>query len=109
MKEDEGRSAPHLLTQGSDVQDGLEEFRVPVVVFTTVRAVDFTDAAFVASAAVRQSLRKQSIDEVFTVVQMDHSKGPIRVRVHAAMEVGIAGGNGYLWTAATSKAYREYP
>jgi hypothetical protein len=109
VNEVEGRSAPDLLAQVDETPDGLEEFRVPVVVFTTVRAVDFTDAAFVASAAIRQVLRKSSVNEVHTVVQLSHSKGPIDVRVHAAMEAGIAGGNGYLWTAATSKAYREYP
>lgn len=94
----------------ADIQDDREEFRVPVTVFTTVRGVDFRDAAAIADVAVRTAIRSAAVDdEPDCTLHVEHRRlGTLKVRVHHVMETGMAAGNGYLWTEATPKAYREH-
>ena len=89
-------------------RDELEAFRVPVTVFATVRGVDFGDAAAIAEVAVRNTLRAAGTGEEKATLCVEHRRlGTLEVQVHKVMETGMAGINGYLWTEASSKAYRE--
>lgn len=87
----------------------LQEFRVPITVFTTVHAADFGEAASTASIAVRRALEARAVvGEKPPTLLVHYSNGRTdRVHVHKVMETGAAGINGYLWTEASSKAYRE--
>lgn len=89
-------------------RDELEAFRVPVTVFTTVRGVDFRDAAAIAEVAIRNTLRDAATGEQKATLCVEHRRlGTLEVQWHKVMETGMAAGNGYLWTETTSKAYRE--
>ncbi len=82
-----------------------EEFQVSVTVFATARGVDAGDAASLAEMAVRTALRNAAVDGELLV---EHRRlGTLKTRVNKVIETGMAAGNGYLWTRATSKAYRE--
>lgn len=89
----------------------LSEHRIAVTVFCTTRAVDYSDACSIAEMAVRHTLQGRRPGEVPKRLPADialHIRGEtIPVQVHDVKETGIAAGNGYLWTQATPKAYRE--
>ena len=85
----------------------LPEQRVAITVFATVRAVDCSDGAFIAQAAIRRALLDARPNPDQFVVMSPLRRGAKPVHIHKVMETGMAAGNGYLWTQATSKAYRE--
>lgn len=86
----------------------LPEQRVAITVFATVRAVDLSDAGFIAEAAIRRALLEvHRRDQEGLVVMSPMRRGGVPVRIHKLMETGMAAGNGYLWTQLTPKAYRE--
>jgi hypothetical protein len=89
------------------MNEELPEHRVPVTVFTTVRAVDYADAARVAEVAVRQALSGQRLTRLPVEIRFVTRDHDVPVQVHGISETGIAAGNGYLWVEPTSKAYRE--
>ena len=91
----------------------LPEHRVAVVVFTTVRAVDKSDAVSLAESAVRKAIRDapgeydlpHAKSIIFEKVGRDiHWRVPVVVR--SVLEVGQAARNGYLGLETTSLAYR---
>ncbi len=83
------------------------EQRVSITVFATVRAVDVQDAGAIASVAISRALRAANPGPTEVLVMCPMRDGDRPVRIHQVMETGMAAGNGYLWTRATSKAYRE--
>lgn len=88
----------------------LPEHRVAVVVFTSVRAVDFSDASYIAETAIRQALKTSSIEDpkhLTVTAKFPGRDERVKVHVRCLREVGMAAGNGYLGTGTTSKAYRE--
>jgi hypothetical protein len=93
------------------VTDELPEHRVPITVFCSVRAVDYADARSVAEMAVRHTLTGRKAGAIPGPLPTDihlHLRGEdIPVAVHHVMETAVAARNGYLWTEATSQAYRK--
>lgn len=95
----------------------LDEYRVAVVVFTSVRAVDRLDARHIAEAAVSLVIRDaqrvhpgssgEPCGELFMRRVSQSQNLCIPVQVAAIRELGVACGNGYLWVEPTAKAYRE--
>lgn len=91
-----------------------ETRRVAVVVFCEAPGVDDRDAGTLATIAVRKALgaggRLGPDLEPITVtfynpdqtIRREPTVQPVDV-----MEVGLAAGNGYLWTRTTSKSFRE--
>ncbi len=97
-------------TQPAEPDPDLPEQRVAITVFATVRAIDLSDAGFIAQAAIRRALldaRPSHDPGAPFVVMCPLRKGVKPVRIHKLMETGIAAGNGYLGMSTTSKAYRE--
>lgn len=88
----------------------LPEHRVAITVFATTCAVDSLDAAHIATLAIRQAIATAAGNGSLAFPQAipakfrDESRP---VQVVGAMETGTAAGNGYLWTAPTSKAFKE--
>lgn len=82
-----------------------ERQRVALVVFADVDG-GLTDSWHVASRALRQKLGP--MDGQVHTVKLGGQGREIGVRFHDVMEVGMAAGNGYLWTEPTSKAFRQY-
>lgn len=93
----------------------LPEHRVAVVVFTSVRAVDYADGAAIVTDALRKVIRDspgEYSEEIphartitFEVERTDESwKVPVTVR--AVMDLAMATGNGYIAVAPSSAAYR---
>jgi hypothetical protein len=80
----------------------LDIHQVAVVVFIQARGVDERDAGNGAMMAVRQAWGPG------TLLPVRSARGTENVRVVDAMEVGMAAGNGYLWTEVTGKAFRQY-
>jgi hypothetical protein len=78
--------------------------RIAVVVFADVSG-EASDAEHVVEYWVRQRLGPLDGTE-HPVPLRDASE--VKVRVHNVTEVGVAAGNGYLWTEPTSKAYGMY-
>lgn len=76
--------------------------RVAVVVFADVDPA-ISDGWAVVAHLLREKFGTQGEEHVVPM-----RGGDIRVRFHDAMEVGMAAGNGYLWTEPTSKAFRQY-
>lgn len=79
--------------------------RVAIVVFCEAEGVDERDAASVAQRALIDNLH----DVDLTVNRYEGGKLLFsrRTTFIDATEVGVAAGNGYLWTQPTSKAFRE--
>lgn len=111
--EDQGVAA----LQAADAANGGEQaeelplIRVPITVFASVRAVDEVDAGFIAVAAMRCAFKTSSIQGYGAplTIQVQLKGDWLPVHIHQLMETGMAAGNGYLWTHASSKAYRDYP
>lgn len=84
-----------------------EKRRVAVVVFMEATGVDENDAAVHAMMALRQTLFGRPY------AAMGRELAPVLLRgkeleptiVHEMREVGMAAGNGYLWTTPTIKAF----
>jgi hypothetical protein len=77
----------------------LQEQRVAVTVFVTVRAIDERDAGAIATYAIRDTLGDQQILTVKDDARVVH--------IVDVMDTGTAAGNGYLWLRPTAKSYRE--
>jgi hypothetical protein len=91
---------------------GLSEFRVPITVFTCVRAVDFADAVFIAERALRQAFVTSSLHRpngpLTIQAKFDKQGKPaVPVHIHQVRETGSAARNGLLWVEPTNDAYRE--
>lgn len=85
-----------------------EPKRVAVVVFCEVDTESQEDAEVVAALAVRRGLTKTGAPNEWPAdLSVDAYGHHFPVRAVRALEVGMAAGNGYLWTAPTWKAYRE--
>lgn len=85
--------------------------QVPITVFASVRAADEAEAEFIATAAMRQAFKTCSIQGYTAplTIQVQLMGDWLPVHIHQLMETGMAAGNGYLWTRASSKAYRDFP
>lgn len=84
--------------------------RVALVVFADVECSDGSNLdALDASMFVKRVLRAKlgHFDGRSHTVAMANGT-EFAVRLHDAMEVGMAAGNGYLWQQVTSKAFRQY-
>jgi hypothetical protein len=92
----------------------LPEHRVAVVVFTTVRAVDFADASYIAEAAIRRAILDGADKDVGELVyrhkQRQGDVGPAKIPVNlcAVREVSAAANSGYLGVTPTTSAYLAY-
>lgn len=93
----------------------LPEHRVAVVVFATVRAVDYGDGASIVEDAIRKVLRDAPghyADEAphakTVTFERDWADAAWRVpvTVHAVRDLTMAAGNGYITVAPSSAAYR---
>lgn len=84
------------------------QFRVAVVVFTNVRACDYGDGCNIAARAVEHALNAQMAGDDSLTFRSARKDSEFRVPVQVAevMELGMAGGNGYLYTLPATKAYR---
>lgn len=73
--------------------------RAAVVVFIeTTHSGNPVDAAVLLKQALHQATgNKLSVE--------DPRLGTIDIAVHEVLEIGLAAGNGYLWTSPTSKAF----
>lgn len=84
--------------------------RVVLAVFLDVEEdasgdlVDVGDASMIARRAIVQAMG----DFDGRIHEVTVNKYLFNVRVHEAIEVGMASGNGYLWTSGTAKAFRQY-
>lgn len=102
--------AAEAATDGDETKE-LPLIRVPITVFASVRAVDEVDAGFIATAAMRRAFKASSIQGhgAPLTIQVQLKGDWLPVHIHQIMETGMAAGNGYLWTTASSKAYRDFP
>lgn len=83
--------------------------QVAMVLFTTVHAVDNLDAAAVARVAIVSALKDSMVvrPHAPATIMARFRDASVPVQVHEVMDLGVAGGNGYVWIKPTSKAYRE--
>lgn len=86
----------------------LPEHRVALVLFATVRAVDDRDAASLVELAIANVLRDSCADRPgpSATLLVRFGTAEVPVRVHQLMELGSAGGNGYVWIKPTNRAFR---
>jgi hypothetical protein len=81
-----------------------QKHRVAVAVFLEVDGFDEDDAGMGGMLAVRQALgaiRGLPQEITFRAANGEHAAQVVEV-----MELGIAAGNGYLWTRPTGKAFQ---
>lgn len=84
----------------------LDWYDVGIVVFMRAPGVDALDAAHRAEYALRRAVRSSGRDSALTD---DGRNGTgAAMPVVDVIEVGMAAGNGYLWTRPTRKAAREH-
>lgn len=91
------------------------EHRIAVVVFATVRAVDYRDGASIVESALRKAIRDAPGDYpedlphaktlIFEKVCTD-AAWRVPVTVHSVRELTTAAGNGYVTVAPSGVAYR---
>ena len=82
--------------------------QVAVVVFCEVDTELEEDAEVIAALAVRRRLTQTGAPNEWPAdISTDAYGHHFPVRAVRAMEVGMAAGNGYLWTRVTAKAFRE--
>lgn len=82
--------------------------RVGVLVFMNASGVDFADATNVACALIRDKLADGILNPLPVTLEFERRDGvKFTGEVIQVMEVGMAAGNGYLWTNVTSKSWRE--
>jgi hypothetical protein len=85
-----------------------EKHRVAIVVFAECEGADYHDAAVGAQMSLNHLLREGGIlgREFKTLPSPPRRDGHSwETTIHHVMEVGMAAGNGYLWTEPTSKAF----
>lgn len=85
-----------------------QRHRVAVVVFVEAEGADERDAGNGAELAVRQALAGPRLGLPADITLKMANRPDEAMTVVDVMEVGMAAGNGYLWTRPTSKAFREY-
>jgi len=85
-----------------------ETHRVAVVVFVEAEGIDERDAGSAAMLAVRQALAGPRLGLPADIILRMANRPDEALKVVDVIEVGMAAGNGYLWTRPTSKAFREY-
>jgi hypothetical protein len=83
----------------------LEWHDVAIVVFMRAPGVDARDAANRADWAIRRAIR--STPHAALTDEGRNGTGAA-MPVVDVMEVGMAAGNGYLWTRPTRKTFREH-
>lgn len=84
----------------------LPEHRVAMVLFTTVRAVDKLDAEAVARHAIVTALGSKVVRPYRpATIMAKFGESQVPVEVSEVMDLGVAGGNGYVWIKPTSKGY----
>jgi hypothetical protein len=83
-------------------------YRSAVVVFVEAKGADERDAGNAAELAVRQALAGPRLGLPADIILKMANRPDEAMTVVDVMEVGLAAGNGYLWTRPTSKAFREY-
>jgi len=78
-----------------------------MVVFTTVRAVDNLDAGFIARKAIVDAFTDTKVVRPHRPVTLmaRFRETQVPVEISEIVELGTAGGNGYVWIEPTSKAY----
>lgn len=82
--------------------------RVALVVFAECDGADYFDAAMGAQMSLNHALREGGVlGRGYRVLPSPPRPDGLawETTVHKVMEVGMAAGNGYLWTAATGKAF----
>lgn len=83
-----------------------ETYRVALVVFCEASGADAYDAAYHAQRALTQQLSpNHARPALLNPVSFPNGVTLPPVVVHDVIEVGMAAGNGYLWTSPTSKAF----
>lgn len=89
---------------------GVNRTRVALVVFADVEYSDGSNLdTLEAGMFVRHAIRQAMGDfdgRSHTVTIRNGAE--VAVRIHEAAEVGMAAGNGYLWSEVTSKAFCQY-
>lgn len=85
----------------------LPEHRVAMVLFTTVRAADKLDAQAVARHAIVSALNDSGVVRPYrpATILVRFRDSEIPVQVHDVMDLGVAGGNGYVWIQPTNRAF----
>jgi hypothetical protein len=84
----------------------LPEHQVAMVVFTTVRAVDALDGEGIARVAIQQAFKSAASEEHDRLTLMAKFRsGTVPVEIHHVMDLGVAGGNSYVWIQPTNRAY----
>lgn len=104
------------MTLPPDVEDNadLPEHQVAMIVFTTIRALDYADAASIAEYTLRGVFREVSTTGRDLVTPRkaagtDHTVYRVPVRVALVRELSAACNSGYLGVTPTSQAYRREP
>jgi hypothetical protein len=85
-----------------------ETHRVAVVVFAECEGADYHDAAMGAQMSLNQFFREHAEGDYksWTIPSPPRKDGyKWDTTIHDVVEVGIAAGNGYLWTRPTRKAF----
>lgn len=83
--------------------------RVALVVFADVECSDGSNLDPIEAAMfVRHAIRQAMGDFDGRSHTVALPKAEFAVRIHEAQEVGMAAGNGYLWSEVTSKAFCQY-
>lgn len=77
-------------------------WRVATVVFSSVRATDYTDATHIAERMVGRAVGRG-------LREVELRPGFVReVAVAEVLDLGLSGGNGYTYTLPSTKAWRQY-
>ena len=89
----------------------MSKVRVAVVVFAEVESdykMDATDAAVIVDRVIREAVTGSVMNRLPHTVGYDRPDGQHwDVTLTGLMELGMAAGNGYLWTKATNKMWNE--
>jgi hypothetical protein len=89
-------------------REDLEQYNVVIAVFVQATGVDYGDAAAIAQMALRRALvTANTSDGDQITIDATFRDQPGDITIAGLKEVGVAVGNGYLWTQPTSKIYRE--
>jgi len=81
-------------------------WRVGTVVFSSVRATDYTGACHIAERAVAQGLGEHRGPQ--EILMRGHGGSLWRARVVQVLDLGMATGNGYVYLLPATKAWRMY-
>jgi hypothetical protein len=84
-----------------------QTYRVAIAVFVEVEGVSEHDAGTAGMLAIRQALCDGKLGSFPREVEYRAMDCQHTAKIVDVIEVGMAAGNGYLWTRPTSKAFRE--